>query len=292
MDKSNDIFLEWGKKIDWSKRVSSVCKPCWELKYCPYGPLVEEFPVKELTDDKTCRIFGHHCPVFYVAEPFTETKELRRITRAIPRSIQFKVLKRENQICRMCGKSVLDENIHFDHIIPWSKGGPTEEHNIRLLCSNCNLKRSNKFEDEFLVADFKELMSEPYEVSIVDFFTMAISYGHDYKKENGQNPSAKDYADRYTDGEISIFEEHIANIYSELEIFFNSKKPHELSETEFNMLRERWGFIDYEIYYLKDVCKDYKIGIEEGVLSEKLLFKRIGINIRDRKTDLKKWQKY
>lgn len=22
----------------------SVCKPCWELKYCPYGPLVEYFP--------------------------------------------------------------------------------------------------------------------------------------------------------------------------------------------------------------------------------------------------------
>jgi len=22
----------------------SVCKPCWELKYCPYGPLVEFFP--------------------------------------------------------------------------------------------------------------------------------------------------------------------------------------------------------------------------------------------------------
>lgn len=22
-----------------------VCKPCWELKYCPYGPLVEFFPL-------------------------------------------------------------------------------------------------------------------------------------------------------------------------------------------------------------------------------------------------------
>jgi hypothetical protein len=24
----------------------TVCKPCWELKYCPYGPLVEFFPSK------------------------------------------------------------------------------------------------------------------------------------------------------------------------------------------------------------------------------------------------------
>ena len=23
----------------------SVCKPCWELRYCPYGYLVEYFPI-------------------------------------------------------------------------------------------------------------------------------------------------------------------------------------------------------------------------------------------------------
>jgi hypothetical protein len=23
------------------------CKPCWELKYCPYGPLVEQFPLPQ-----------------------------------------------------------------------------------------------------------------------------------------------------------------------------------------------------------------------------------------------------
>lgn len=30
---------------DWKDRISRVCKPCWELKYCPYGPLVEHSPV-------------------------------------------------------------------------------------------------------------------------------------------------------------------------------------------------------------------------------------------------------
>jgi len=29
----------------------SVCKPCWELKYCPYGPLVELFPLYDATCD-------------------------------------------------------------------------------------------------------------------------------------------------------------------------------------------------------------------------------------------------
>jgi len=29
----------------WKKASTRVCKPCWELKYCPYGPLVEDFPL-------------------------------------------------------------------------------------------------------------------------------------------------------------------------------------------------------------------------------------------------------
>jgi len=29
---------------DWKARTTRVCKPCWELKYCPYGPLVEQSP--------------------------------------------------------------------------------------------------------------------------------------------------------------------------------------------------------------------------------------------------------
>jgi len=30
---------------DWKKRSTHVCKPCWELKYCPYGPFVEQSPL-------------------------------------------------------------------------------------------------------------------------------------------------------------------------------------------------------------------------------------------------------
>lgn len=292
MDKSENFLTTWGKKIDWNKRVSSVCKPCWELKYCPYGSLVEDFPIQSERDEKSCRIFGHDCPVFYVAEPFTETKEIRKISRTIPRTIQFKVLKRENQICRICGNSVLDENIHFDHIIPWSKGGATEEHNIRLLCSSCNQKRSNNYEDEYLVKDFKELLGEPYDVDIIDFFTTVINYGHEHKKFKNENPMAKDFAERFSAGNISVFEEHIATIYSELAVFFNSKKPTELNQNEFELLKERWGFIDFKVYYLEDICKVHGIAIERGVEIEKSLFKRIGIRIKEGKTNLKKWAKY
>src|SRR5512145_51685 len=112
---SNDGPIQkWGKKINWKKRVKSVCKSCWEIKYCPYGPLIESFPCKEKSDYKSCRIFGHDCPVYYVAEPLTETKELRNISRTIPRSVQFKALKCENQICSECGHATKDEEVEFD----------------------------------------------------------------------------------------------------------------------------------------------------------------------------------
>jgi hypothetical protein len=29
----------------WKDRSTQVCKPCWELKYCPYGPFVEQSPL-------------------------------------------------------------------------------------------------------------------------------------------------------------------------------------------------------------------------------------------------------
>ena len=292
MTKQKNFIGEWGKKIDWNKRVKSVCKPCWELKYCPYGPLVEDFPLKPENDEKSCRIFGHDCPVFYVAEPFTETKELRRITRSIPRTVQFKVLKRENQICRSCGNSVKDEDVEFDHIIPWSKGGPTEEHNIRLLCSDCNRKRGNRFESEYLINNVNDHLTEPYEVDIVEFFCMAINFGHEFKQENSKLPSAENYAEQFTKGEVSIFEKHVANVYSELTEFFTSKKPKELTAIEFKFLKKRWGFKNFEVYYLKDLCEDFNYEIEKGIELDKLLLNRLGIRVKESKSDLKKWAKY
>src|SRR5262249_35446809 len=38
-DTDQDVYS------DWKERTSRVCKPCWEIKYCPYGPLVEQSPI-------------------------------------------------------------------------------------------------------------------------------------------------------------------------------------------------------------------------------------------------------
>ena len=180
--------MDTDNAAEWERRVRHVCKPCWELKYCPYGILIEEFPLlpptraeaighneflkkqlgsgtyagsrKELiermveefdpndypethskeTFERSCSIYGHLCPVFSVNEPFTETKEARRISRNIPRNIMFKVVRRDNYTCQICSKHLKDNELFFDHKIPFSKGGSTEEHNLQLLCFECNKK--------------------------------------------------------------------------------------------------------------------------------------------------------
>ena len=188
-DTEDTIVKKW-----WAKRTKSICKPCWELKYCPYGSLVEDFPLPPLAREEaikhneflkeqlakkaydkkrqkkfeeqvknfnpddypeqvsqeeqfmSCGIFGHLCPVFFVNEPFTETSELRRIGRHIPTKLKMKIARRDNYTCQMCGKNLKDDELEFDHLIPISLGGSSEEHNIRLACYDCNRRKSSRLD--------------------------------------------------------------------------------------------------------------------------------------------------
>ena len=59
--------------------------------------------------------------------------------------LKVQVLMRDGNRCRLCGVECNDglHNIHFDHIIPWSKGGETTLDNLQVLCSVCNLAKGN-----------------------------------------------------------------------------------------------------------------------------------------------------
>ena len=61
--------------------------------------------------------------------------------RVIPKDIQTEVWRRDRGQCVECGSK---ENIEYDHIIPWSKGGGNTSRNIQLLCQKCNRNKSNK----------------------------------------------------------------------------------------------------------------------------------------------------
>ncbi|MFH0832719.1 MAG: HNH endonuclease signature motif containing protein [Candidatus Aenigmatarchaeota archaeon] len=65
-------------------------------------------------------------------------------SRLIPTDVKIKVWKRDKGKCVICGSKI---NLHYDHDIPFSKGGSSiTEKNVRILCAKCNIKKKNKIE--------------------------------------------------------------------------------------------------------------------------------------------------
>ncbi len=82
-------------------------------------------------------------------EELAPKKEVRRInkrenlgakkkSRYISKETKYKVYKKAGGKCQFCGST---KNLQYDHSIPYAKGGSNEHANIRLLCSNCNLRQ-------------------------------------------------------------------------------------------------------------------------------------------------------
>lgn len=67
-----------------------------------------------------------------------------RMRRIIPTEVKLEVWARDGGKCSKCGSQ---EDLHFDHIIPWSKGGSSAtSDNIQLLCGKHNLEKHDRIE--------------------------------------------------------------------------------------------------------------------------------------------------
>ncbi len=60
--------------------------------------------------------------------------------RVIPSDVKREVFKRDDGKCVQCGSA---DNLHFDHVLPFSKGGSSLlAENVQLLCARHNLQKS------------------------------------------------------------------------------------------------------------------------------------------------------
>jgi len=63
-------------------------------------------------------------------------------TRLIPSAVKLEVWKRDGGKCVVCGSK---KNLHFDHVIPYSKGGTSlVAENIQILCAKHNLAKKDE----------------------------------------------------------------------------------------------------------------------------------------------------
>lgn len=107
--------------------------------------------LRELRDDEGMEILSHRDRAdlkpgeYILASLERRPPRLRRIDRLL----RTRVLERDGYTCQTCGAGAGDPDaqkperqvrLHVDHIDP---NGPTEERNLRTLCSACNEGRSN-----------------------------------------------------------------------------------------------------------------------------------------------------
>lgn len=74
----------------------------------------------------------------------TQPQEVAELihNRVIPSAVKLEVWQRDNGQCVLCGSK---QNLHFDHELPYSKGGSSlTAANIRLLCAKHNLSKGAK----------------------------------------------------------------------------------------------------------------------------------------------------
>lgn len=87
------------------------------------------------------RFYLRPIPGSRIAEP------ILRHSRVVPTNVKVVVWRRDQGRCVVCGS---DKNLHFDHDIPYSKGGSSvTAENVRLLCAKHNLEKSDKLRSLF-----------------------------------------------------------------------------------------------------------------------------------------------
>ena len=77
--------------------------------------------------------------------PYLLTGEEKHLNiRVFSNSMKQGAFERQNGICPLCEKVFEISDMEADHVIPWSKGGKTNEENCQMVCRPCNRRKSNK----------------------------------------------------------------------------------------------------------------------------------------------------
>jgi 5-methylcytosine-specific restriction endonuclease McrA len=64
--------------------------------------------------------------------------------------IRKQVIERDGYHCVYCDDDLRDQEIHLDHVIPESQGGPTTVSNLQVTCRRCNTAKGVLTEAEFI----------------------------------------------------------------------------------------------------------------------------------------------
>lgn len=87
-------------------------------------------------------------PKIVAPKLFATSKSKKKGKRNFSTPVKGKIWDRQRGRCDECDKELKHDQVDFDHIKPWSEGGPSTAENGRALCSGCHAKISRKQNSE------------------------------------------------------------------------------------------------------------------------------------------------
>lgn len=132
VEKVNKYYYQYLELESYCKLIQKKINIVWKQFKFDYSEFQHDTP--------KYRGIKYQALGFQVTE-LIKDDSLDKKSRRISQKVKDKVWRRDEGKCVECGSN---ENLEFDHIIPFSKGGANTYRNIQLLCQNCNRIKSNK----------------------------------------------------------------------------------------------------------------------------------------------------
>lgn len=145
---ANKLWLYFKNVIEWTKLTFTTYRK--EMKGINWGSLYDEFKddmldadvleqeIKELMmDDDVTKKKGIYLYVL------TRNQKYLNI-RAFTASQKREAYELQDGVCPVCGVRFDIDKMEADHITPWHEGGKTNSENCKMLCKECNRRKSGK----------------------------------------------------------------------------------------------------------------------------------------------------
>ena len=125
--------------VDTAKGGPEVCA-LWILRdrvYLALDPDLDSLDVLALVNQEsnTRRLALEKA---HALQAMTEQLDKPRMRERLPQEVRIEVWQRDSGRCVECGSQ---ENLEFDHIIPFAMGGSSTARNLQLLCGDCNRRK-------------------------------------------------------------------------------------------------------------------------------------------------------
>ena len=132
--------------IDWVQAIFPKTRK--EMKVLPWGLFYNQHGKRTDLDPKKLeqeiqRLMGDEdvTKKSGIYEYLLTGEEKKLSIRAFDRRDALAAYERQGHKYVYCGKIFEFDEMHADHITPWSKGGKTVPDNCQMLCRDCNLKK-------------------------------------------------------------------------------------------------------------------------------------------------------